>query len=364
MPPVPSLSPLRGIAALTIVVRHYCDQNYLYLPALTGFGAAAFVAKSYLMVDLFFLLSGYVIALVHSGDFAGTISCRAIARFLWIRLARIYPMYLATVLIMVAIRGDYGGGLVPSLLLVQAPWTDNIGLNFPAWSVSAEWHAYVAFPFIVAAVYFRSPRVAFASIAASIVVLVCLNGWLGSLNLADHVEVLFRAIPEFVIGTMIRRLQAQGRLPNLGPHALPIAIVALIASMALRCPDPLIIVLEAGLLAVAVQDSTSVAARVLNARPLVFLGEISYSVYINQIIVVEVARLVIRRFLIPGAFGTLGFREQLFALPCLVALLVAVSALTYRWIEVPARTLLRSSKWFLLAPLPQPSLRPAEWPEK
>lgn len=86
------LTPLRGIAALLVAVFHG-------LKRLENLGEAvgehtAFFERGYLWVDLFFLLSGFVLAHVYADRFAGSINLRSYLSFLRIRFARIYPLHL------------------------------------------------------------------------------------------------------------------------------------------------------------------------------------------------------------------------------------------------------------------------------
>ena len=96
-----SLDALRGIAALAIVVYHLDDR----------LGWPFWFDNFYLGVDLFFVLSGFIIYAVY-GD--AIESGSAYARFLWLRIARIYPLHLATLLgfvVLQAVVTSCGGSL-------------------------------------------------------------------------------------------------------------------------------------------------------------------------------------------------------------------------------------------------------------
>ncbi|HUZ75051.1 MAG TPA: acyltransferase [Stellaceae bacterium] len=341
---VPNLTPLRGIAALMIVVFHF----YLWKSAVShGFDwrHVAFIGKSYLAVDFFFLLSGYIIAYVHARDLSGGIRWRAMADFLWARLARIYPLHLYVLLVLVAVLRRVDTDLVYNLLLLQAPWTDHPSWNVSAWSISAEWHAYLAFPVLVAVLYRRRPSIAIGAILGCAVVLVGLDAGFGTLDITNGAAVLLRAIPEFTIGMMIERVQAGGLLPAAGPLALPCAASAVAAALAIGLPDASIVVLEAVLLCTAVTDGASFASCVLNWRPLVFLGDISYSVYIDHQTVFSLAPALARKLLPTGLGDTLAAGGGLPELLALLALVIGCAALTYRFIEVPARRRMRAWRW-------------------
>ena len=147
-----ALTGLRGIAALWVLAYH-----------------AGLSAAGYLGVDLFFVLSGFIIAYNYA-DARLAEDGRRYREFLWRRLARIYPAYLAALLLTlaaVAVLAPWevslrksahftAEGFWASVFMVQA-WTVPVPRvwNVPGWSVSAEWAAYLAFPLIAAP---RSPR--------------------------------------------------------------------------------------------------------------------------------------------------------------------------------------------------------------
>jgi Acyltransferase family len=85
-----SLTPLRGVAALWVVLFHYC----WHFPAVHADRYTGAVYKGYLAVDLFFMLSGFVISHVYHGAFARRITVRRYRDFLKARVARIYPLHL------------------------------------------------------------------------------------------------------------------------------------------------------------------------------------------------------------------------------------------------------------------------------
>jgi len=92
-----SLTPLRGIAALWVVLFHYC----WHFPAVHADRYTGAVYKGYLAVDLFFMLSGFVISHVYHGAFALRVTGRRYRDFLKARIARIYPLHLTVLLLFV-----------------------------------------------------------------------------------------------------------------------------------------------------------------------------------------------------------------------------------------------------------------------
>src|SRR5271165_7035382 len=116
-----ALTPLRGLAALAVLSWH-----------------AELPPRGYLGVDLFFLLSGFVMMHAYGQMQAGM---GAYLQFLKARLARIYPVHLLVlVLLLPQLQSSPAfslGGLLSSLLLLQSPW-HSMCWNFCSWSISAE----------------------------------------------------------------------------------------------------------------------------------------------------------------------------------------------------------------------------------
>jgi peptidoglycan/LPS O-acetylase OafA/YrhL len=122
---LPALTGLRGIAALTVVGFHYRVPGFAY---------------GYLAVDLFFVLSGFVLAHVYRGGVEPRPFYRA-------RAARTLPTHFVATGTVGAAAVVYGG--VGWLAVVQ----NLVGLNTlnePTWSLIIEWYAYLAFPFVAA----------------------------------------------------------------------------------------------------------------------------------------------------------------------------------------------------------------------
>lgn len=311
-----ALTPLRGVAALAVLSQH-----------------AGLPVRGYLGVDLFFLLSGFV--MMHAyGTMAA--SWASLASFLKARLARIYPVHLLMlVLLLPLLRSgpEFSiGGLVSSLLLLQSPW-HSMCWNLFSWSISAEWHAYLLFPLLAGVIRVKSARWLVIALAACALVV-------GINDLARHTGditnspvVFLRCLPEFIAGMALYRLRDLGALPAWAQSdALLAAALAGVAGLdVLRAPDGLTITLLGVLLICAARED-SAFARLLNLKPLPWLGEISYSLYMVQMVVL-VALSHLAPNLPPLAHS---------ALFCLGAF--ALAAPISRGFEFPARAWLRDLK--------------------
>ena len=158
-----SLTALRGIAALLVVVYHF--SKIVLDDELLPRSQSSFVQKSYLMVDFFFILSGFIMAYVYGHWFVKKCSGSDFRKFFVARFARLYPLHLFTLgwclmlKILLSISGVMPGlspkmqgmfdlGALPVHLLLLNAFVPNAFLTFniPSWSVSAEWYTYLLFP--------------------------------------------------------------------------------------------------------------------------------------------------------------------------------------------------------------------------
>jgi peptidoglycan/LPS O-acetylase OafA/YrhL len=164
-----SLTGLRGIAAVYVVIFHYFLGVGMSNPLKT------LLAHGYLGVDLFFVLSGFVMALNYGHLFETGFSFLAYRTFLGRRIARIYPLYVAGTLVGFVLTqaalieplrsGSTSGNLVANLLMVQS-WGVGQSYDPPAWSISTEWAAYLLFPLLVVPAVLRGSLAALTMLCA------------------------------------------------------------------------------------------------------------------------------------------------------------------------------------------------------
>ena len=155
------LTGVRFIAAAWVMLYHY-------QPALAASGLLVPVLHEFLRlgsvgVDLFFALSGFILTHTYLTRLGPRLTGAGSLNFWWLRLARVYPVYF--LMLNVAGLAALAEGVVtgegrrdwmtfPSYLqqvfMVQEWGPDpQRGWNFPAWSLSMEWLAYLFFPLLV-----------------------------------------------------------------------------------------------------------------------------------------------------------------------------------------------------------------------
>jgi peptidoglycan/LPS O-acetylase OafA/YrhL len=354
---IPALTGLRGVAALWVVAYH------LLLPAaLIGGLPARMVGRGYLAVDVFFVLSGYVMALSYGAWFAGPWRWRVFAAFLWRRAARLYPIYGAILVFRLAYTAwRYRTFHLPrpwiaapmahpwseaaaNLLLVQS-WGVAPSTIGPAWSVSTEWGAYWAFPALAVLMLQGRPRMALGGALAAAGLLLATASLLHASGVGWSLDAwdgrtatpLMRCLAGFCLGLGVRRLSTCAGAARLAARAsVGFAVLLLLAALLVsRAPDLAIYPLFP-LLVLCLACGHALPARLFAAGPVVWLGEISYSLYLLHIFLlhpIDMLRATLRLVAAPGW-------ADLATVLAVLAFLLAAASVSYRCIERPCRRML------------------------
>lgn len=295
-----SLTGLRGLAALTVVLYHIVQRDE-YLGQFT----ANFLRHGYLAVDLFFVLSGFVIAMNYARHFEAGITHTLYARFLAQRFARIYPLYLALTLVGIAkfcilvlllgIAPAYLdlSDMIASLFLVQNWGFGFTGVIGPSWSVSVEVIAYLVFPFIVLFFRWSALRAAWllaVCVAAEVVVATSHLGLAGPLDVVESHSILplVRCLAGFATGVITYWCSQQSRVRALGGHSLFAlgTLAVLVALIAFNVHDLLVVGVFPALLVCSACEP-KVITRVFANRFSHHLGLLSFAIYLVHPLIIQ-----------------------------------------------------------------------------
>jgi peptidoglycan/LPS O-acetylase OafA/YrhL len=351
------LDALRGIAAIGVAFYHYQhfggDPNR-YPWAQVEF-AAWFYARGWMLVDFFFLLSGIVLTYKYLQPLAER-KLRG-RDFFFLRLSRIYPLHVASLVLCAAVQwrlmviksppliyptNDAYHFVLNLFFLQNGTAEEGYSFNGASWSIATEVFAYVAFFTIT----YRYGRQYVVAAAGAVIVALCVYKARLSLPFAN--ETMARTMIGFFVGSLlflaIRRAEAAGYARRLGVVALVVlgAIVVLanvagydafVGGTGFRTAVPHLLTIFPLVIVSALHVPP--LARAMSVRPLTFLGDISYSVYLLhvplQMVIISVLRA--RGVAIPT-------EDPRFLLGFLGALLL-IASLTHRFFEVPARSWLR-----------------------
>ncbi|OYU76738.1 MAG: acyltransferase [Alphaproteobacteria bacterium PA3] len=345
-----TIEPLTGVRfflALGVVFFHY--QLFWVLPV----DAAPIFNRARLSVDIFFILSGFILTHVYlTGE-----STPSYRHFISARFARVYPAHFIILIGVLALT--LGASLVgvpidhanfssfdflTSLFLVHA-WfpTDHMAnWNGPSWSLSAEWFVYLCFPaFAWIAMRWREKPSLLIGLAIAIFGILDFAYQTGfGLILTEAQENLgiMLVVPEFLYGIGLYYL---GQKIKLSPGQASIfalgMTILLLAAMHFHVDDRLVVgiagpfVLSLGLLAKSGQRSF------LSHRWLQFGGEASFALYLVHMPILMVWRNVIQKWFELEKTYRMGLPE----IAILLALTLVAASLIHIWVERPSRLWLR-----------------------
>jgi peptidoglycan/LPS O-acetylase OafA/YrhL len=364
----PVLTGVRALAAFMVLSLHAGQNfpNWLFNGALSS--------RGYLGVDLFFILSGFIIAHVYMYELV-PLRGRSLRVFLWHRFIRLFPAHAAVLIVLVGLivtvrsagielnePQNWNYHDLPWHFLMMHAWgtTDVSGWNTPSWSISAEWFAYLLFPTIAAVTLVLPRRMALLLAVAPILataVVFHLNEWgIGSAWIGT--PALLRVSSEFTCGVLLYRAVRidTANLPSWLSDTLTFAALAALGTAAfLNANDFVLISLLAALIAGVSGQGIAVRA-VFGCRLVVWLGEISYSIYLVHFPVLLVLRHGMDRIARLRLAESEMTRLLLFAIS--IAVVIGAASLSYYLVEHPARRRWRNAAGTIATrPSQTPSIR-------
>jgi peptidoglycan/LPS O-acetylase OafA/YrhL len=393
-----ALDSWRGVAACLVALFHLDAYSHLH--------DVPFLRNSWLFVDFFFVLSGFVIAANYQQRLLDGFG---MGRFLFLRLGRLYPLHFAMLALFVAVEllkvlrravvpaavwslnpvapfstpPEAPGTILAHLLLLQSLHLfDFLSWNVPSWSISTEFYTYVVFAACLAVLRRR----AWIALVLALTAGPALIAILSERNLATVYDWgMIRCVYGFAAGVTAwnvyskrnawveRRLS--GSVAELCVLALVVAFVSLAGTTVLSLAAPYLFALAVLVFA----QERGAASSVLRLPPLVFLGTLSYSIYMTHAFIERSWRdvaLAVERHWHVGVFthrnidgqDTLFFGVQSWqgdiAYVGYLAMVIAMSYFTYRWIEKPGREWVRNRVSSASGREPHGAAQPAPGPAR
>ena len=335
------------------VILHHLSGKGMMLESFTNtlpLAAQSLVHGGYLAVQSFFLLSGFVLARNYTDAKWGG---KDLLRYGAARLARIYPVYLLSLLVVspfiwetmssAGVEPGRKAALLTDYVFVLQGWTGGLGVgwNTPAWSLSCEFFFYLFFPLVFPLLRTAGRRVVVLALAVSVVTPILLAhadvpwAWQPIHHFSDFLAGIAAArLYDF----LAPRMQRRGAWLYLPAIAAGVFLIVYPQVMDGTYGD-----LKTGLRPLNVLALTGFAlgggltARLLSTAAADYLGKISYSMYILHI---PVLWWYGRWALHGSVFGMLHIPRVGAALLYL-GLVVAAAGLSFRWVEMPANQWIR-----------------------
>jgi peptidoglycan/LPS O-acetylase OafA/YrhL len=366
---IKALSGLRIVAAVWVVLFHFRPLLEQSAPGFRS-ALAPVLNCGAQGVDLFFILSGFVLTWNYLDRMGESWSMRATMHFLWLRLARVWPVYLVTLHLAAAwiIFTLYVGhepskvadqlnavSYVRQVMLVQLwfqPFFDGSSWDGPAWSISAEWLAYLLFGVLVLVIFrvARATRVrgllwlAFAASLAPMLLLLVTG------HFYTPWSWLPRIVMQFAAGALacaaVRKLELSDRARLATGYLSVLLGVAIVGILYLLDAHPVPRMIDSsGLvdvlfvpLVVALAVGAGTLPRLLSTRVMVYCGHISFSLYMVHELVHTAWNWAAEQFEIVLTPGWVG---KLIVVSALAAAFVG-AVLLYHFVEEPARIWMRN----------------------
>lgn len=378
---IPSLTPLRGIAAILVVFFHF----HIFLGPLTPPDNFV-VSKLYLMVDLFFVLSGFIMAHVYGNSFKGKIKKVDFIKFMKARFARLYPLHIFSFLYLLIwaiymksqinfletpaiVQSVFDNSAIFGVLTLTHAWGTHMEAtwNTASWSISVEWFLYLLFPFLAFLFYKYKRIAAWAFGVTSIVLLFCIIYyiepiWIETISKAREIPeeqtvfrpsntidiitgfALLRGFCSFVFGMISYEIYKTGKYKGLlkkgfwFPLIWAVLFICWIKDVLL---DPFAIVLFS-LLILHSAHAEGTLKKILNNKVFTYLGNISYSIYMVHVpIILTLFITSLIKGVMPAPAAEINFVDNWMGAFILCSIVIVVASLTYRLIEKPARRALK-----------------------
>jgi len=376
---LPNLTPLRGIAALLTVLFHVNLVLSSFGGQLLDGKVSSIFNRLYLMVDFFFVLSGFILCYVYAKNFEGTVKGQNFKKFTIARFARVYPLHLFSLLLtalFLFLLHRWGARVSPILdagnsvysfitnlfLLHSMNLHQWFTFNHASWSISVEWWMYMLFPFLV------NPFMKLSKNGRLIIFTLCIVGYLVigyilaplvtipeaisflkvapfSLNVAYQFG-FFRCLFGFVMGMIVYfgYKEDWGKQLFSSGYTFLVLILSLALSMHFAVLDIFTVLFFPGIILSAAYGNQHLNA-ILASKPLQRLGDWSFSIYlIHQPFLYQGAALMEN----PDKTGIAIPKMDLLIswLTCLlfIVFILFISYFSYRFIEVPARNFINGKR--------------------
>lgn len=354
---IPSLTGVRGVAAFWVFLTHLYGfaAHILNAPSLLR---SSFLINGFRGVDLFFILSGFILMHVHARDFK-TISQNALKRFFVTRFFRIYPLNTAILLALVPlvllapsyvaaersfsdphfayrVHNLSAAGFVQTLLLAQSWTVLKLGeWNIVSWTLSAEVLGYILFPALAWGIIRESSwwRCIIYAVCSLLTLTVLLFLSHHANNNPTGTFGSVRMFFCFVAGICLYRcFQLAPEYLASWASAITWLAVVFIAITLFVPSAPVFDAFGFAALVFGLAYQRGPVNRMLESRLSSYLGKISFSFYLSHFLIINIVSWAAEDWL-----TTRGLAVKAAALLALLLLCLAVASVLYDWVERPSQ---------------------------
>ena len=368
---LPALTGIRAAAAFWVLAMHYSDFLFsLFAPARALWPV---IRGGYLGVDLFFVLSGFILAHNYLDRFRDFRTLDWLS-FMKLRFARIYPVHFFTLHIAAAMAvfsrhtgiplvagslSQYGfSAWLRNILLVNGWGANWHTCNSFSWTISVEWAMYLVFP-LVAFLVVRLRSAEWSLIGAVGILAAFLYGtiFLTAREILDTgggwlALGLFRGLAGTLTGILLqsaRRLLRPSRAWGWISTVSALGIVAIPQFLDVsEFTNGMLLVPLLAVLVLSLSFGLGPVARLLSSRPALWWGGASYSLYMTS----GLTHMALAVILPWGWISCYGFPARIAGLIFIGLAVAGITVATYRWIDLPWRRRLRNLPFLVLSEAP------------
>lgn len=362
-----SLTGIKFFLSVLVILSNmmlYIDVNpgfaqYLYVGHFASFITVTF------RVDVFFMITGFLLMHLYADKFADGVHWPNFKHFLIVRVARLYPLYLFVlgVIVLLYITGIWGaiGPGSPERIIAPLGWLYNLTLttawgfsdvkvawNGPAWSVSAEFFNYITFPFyLYLIVRCKGWRTQIAAISALSIVYGLLQFYFIQDYIVDFgYGSLVRANFGMLAGALSYGLyqhlkKMKGEVWDILFMLNLLLIIGLMAAEGyeLFAVPKITYMVALIFMVLTLSLATGFVSRFLSHPVMMFLGKLSFAMYLLHQPVIRLMRYFLEDRYV--AIAANDYQAIVGHLLLIFAVIIFLSYLAHICIETPARYKLR-----------------------
>ncbi|PUE28095.1 acyltransferase [Limnohabitans sp. Jir72] len=294
----------RGFAAVMIALYHMPELNDLF-----------FIKFSYLFVDFFFVLSGFLIATIYIDELS---SKKLIIDFFVKRLARLWPMMIFAWILYLAVLNIIGFIDNKNFILVhptlfeiasQISMFYGLGLgdgniyNFPSWSISVEFLVYIIFGFVL--LFFKDKYkyfIFFVLMSVSYIFMLYVDGIQNECGFIKYgkcmdrvasIGGLVRCLIGFFLGCTITLIKTKYKInAKISINKMTImscgSVFFLLSLMELNSYLAFLAPLVFSIFVFSISFDVGLIHKFLSSKIMQFLGRISYSIYLLHLTILMI----------------------------------------------------------------------------